>query len=142
CAQERLKRLTRDARNQHAQHVGPRVVHPPLTRLVHERQPPQAAHPLIRRRQRRWAWWPHANLLLACSLQDRIRVRRRHHLPEAHAEGKQVTRRDRSVRWHGVVERRCESLQQLGLCQLGTPPSCALVHPHLAAHHHYHPRTC
>src|SRR5436305_1090078 len=51
--EERLKRLTRDACNQHAQHVGSRVVHPPLAWLVHERKPPQAAHPLIGHRQHR-----------------------------------------------------------------------------------------
>src|SRR6266700_1547430 len=49
-SQECLQLLTRGARNQHAQHVGTRVVHPLFTRLVHEWKLSQAAYPLIRRR--------------------------------------------------------------------------------------------
>src|SRR6266568_264307 len=128
-SQERLQLLSRGARNQHAQHVGSSVIHPHFTRLVHEWKLSQAAYPLIWRRQRIRTWRSHSNLLLIRRLQDRIRHplrgrgnRWRHHLSKAHAEGKQVTHRDRSVRRHRVIKPPVEALQHLALGKFGKQP--------------------
>lgn len=122
--------------------VSPRVVHPPLTRLVHKWKLPQAAHLLIGRRHRRRGRWLHANLLRVRYLQDRICVRRCHHLPEAHAESEQITHRDWSVRGYSVVERPVESLQNRALSQFREPPIHWLVQPQLAFLYQDHCRNC
>ena len=89
-AHERLQRLSRGPRDQHAQHVGPRVVHPFLARLAHQRQRPQAADPLIRPRRRRWARRALAEEQLAHGPLYWIRFWRCHDQAEAHAKRQQV----------------------------------------------------
>src|SRR5258707_560019 len=132
--------LTRDARKQHSQHIGSRVIHPLLPWLVHERELPQTAHPLIRRGHGRRARRPHANLLLIRDLEDRIRLWRRHQLSEAHTKGQQITHRNGPLRGHGVVERPVKSLQDLALSQFWQPAIHGLVQPQLAFFHQDHRR--
>ena len=105
---------------------------------MHERKPPQAAHPLIRRRHGRRARRPHANLLLVGGRENWIRIWRRHQLPEAHTEGEQITVRDLPLRGHGIVERPIESLQHLALSQFGEQSVHWLVQPQLAFFHQDH----
>src|SRR5207302_8406937 len=99
---------------------------------MHERKLSQATYPLVRRWRTRRIRRPHANLLLVGGLQDRIGVRRSHHLPEAHAEGEQVTYRDWSVRGYCVVERPVRTLQHLALGQFGKPAIHWLIQSQLA----------
>ncbi len=139
-AEEHLQRLGRSARDQHTQHVGPRVVHPLLARLVHERQGPEATDPLIRLGRRRRARRTLAKEDLLLGLLDRIRVRRSHDEAEAQAEGQQVAHRDRPVRRHGLVERPVEPLQHLAVGQLGQQPIHRLVQSQLAFLHQDHRR--
>ncbi len=107
---------------------------------MHQRQRPQSADPLIRRRRRRRRRRPHPDLQLARSLQDRIRVRRRHHLAEAHAEGQQVAHGDRPVCGHGVLKRPIETLQDLAVGQFRQQPIHRLVQPNLTFLHEDHRR--
>src|SRR5207237_3382972 len=109
-AEERLERPARGARDEHTEDVGRRVVHPLLTRLVHERQRSEPADPLVRRRRRLWLRRSLAETLLAHGLLDWIRVRRGRDDTVARAEGEQVAHRDRPVRRHGVAERPIEPL--------------------------------
>jgi hypothetical protein len=138
--EERLQRLARGARDQHAQHLGPRVVHPPLARLVHQRQRPQAADPLVGRMWRRRLRGPDAELLLVHGLLDRIVARRHHDHAEPHAERQQVAHGDRPLRRHRVVERPVEPPEDRAPRQLGQQPIHRLVQPELALLHQDHGR--
>ena len=80
------------------------MVHPPLARLVHERQRPEAAHPLIRSRAAAagsaarhdlLTRWPPAGSGNRLAGEDEA---------EAHAQREQVAHGDRPLGGHGVVE--------------------------------------
>jgi hypothetical protein len=109
--QERPERLARRARDQYTQNVGARVVHPAFAGLVHERQAPHTPHPLLGRVGRRWLRRTDHDLLFLQGPQNRIRVGRAEHQPEAHAEAEQVAYGDGPLRRLGVVERTIEAFE-------------------------------
>ena len=119
--EEFLERLSRRARDQHAQHVGTRVVHPTFARLVHQRQCAEAVDPGIRSGRRRDVR-AYGDSLLLHGFQDRILVRRRENQADAHAKGQQVAHRDGPIRGHSIVERAVETLQDFAGGEFGEEP--------------------
>ncbi len=117
--------------DQDAQDVRAGVVHPPLARLVHQRQGPQLLDPLvgIMRRRRIEA----GDLAIGDRLLDRRgRSGRPHDHAEAHAEGEQVAQGDRAVGGHGVVQRAVDVLEHLAVGQFRQQAVDRLVQPQLA----------
>ena len=118
--QHRLQIAAAGPRQQHAQHLGGRVVEPPLARLVHERQRPERRHPPVRivgdGRPGRPADAVQAQRCLGPL--DRIAAGRRHHRSEAEPEAEQILDRDRPMGGHGVVELGVDRAQHAAVGEL------------------------
>ena len=82
---------------EHAQHIGTRVVQPPLARLVQERQRREPAHPLVGLGRHLRLRWPAAEVERVHRLHERLRPRRGEVHAETEAEREQVVDRDGPV---------------------------------------------
>lgn len=100
------------AREQHTEHVGPGVVEPALTRLVHEGKGPEPAHPFVRRRRHLWLGRACAELELRARVEERLRPRRGEVHADAETERQRVMQCDRPLSGDGLSVDRTTAVDQ------------------------------
>ena len=137
-AEERLQRPAGGARDQDAEHLGARLVHPPLARVVDQGKTAEASHPLVGRERGRVR--PRGDPRLLHRPLDRVQPRGSQHRPYPEPQGQQVAQRDRPVRGHGVFERPVKALENLAVGQLGQQGVDRIVEPQPAFFHQDHGR--
>jgi hypothetical protein len=116
-AQEIAEGLARRARNQHAQHVGARVIEPAFAGLIDQRQAAQPLHEVVGReiglnRTERETGIRHRLL-------DRMPGRPDHHRAQPKGEGQKIAHADRTPRRHRVVDRPFEAFEHAAAGELG-----------------------
>ena len=136
--QERWERLIGGARDEHAEHVGARVIGPLLAGLMQQRQRTELLHPLVRRHRRRIGSGQQTGV--ADGFLNRILAGRREYESHAEAERQQIARGDRPLRRHRLVDRRVDPRQHAAVGEFRQEAIDGIVEAQFAFFDQYHRR--